>query len=274
MKKLIHILSILCILSYYSNAQDYHIIHIKGVIKLAKTKQAIKVGDKLNANDRLIFQNSDAMAAVISSEKGRFILKAQPDSENNSSEIMAYVNAVIFPAQGKLNSRGMGLNNIIDLQNHFLAERYLVLGTTKLKISKKAFPMSERQFFYVRSIYEGENINKKLNFNDDTLFLDKKTICATDTEMIDPKKTRYKDMLLFYYNAVTQESTLVCAFKPVFPDETKVKEEVSVLIETLKQTDASESYITDDVYAFLHEFYGKPDRYNLSEWLKENFELK
>jgi len=76
--------------------------------------------------------------------------------------------------------------------------------------------------------YEENIVYKTLNFSNDTLFLDKQTIYTIAGKLVNPEKTGQKK--LYYYNAVKEQSTFICKFNPVFPDE------ASVLIDILKNT--------------------------------------
>ena len=62
------------------------------------------------------------------------------------------------------------------------------------------------------------------------------------------------------------------AFTPVFADAGQLKEEVGILLETLQKESTTKKI--DEVTAYLNEFYGNPNKDNLSSWLKAEFSLK
>lgn len=169
------------------------------------------------------------------------------------------------------------LNNKIDVFNHFRAtakrdihlKPYLVLGTSKIEISPEVYPLNNGSHFFIRYIYHGEEINKKIpsqgNFisitRDNLYRIDDRTVSGDGIEKV---------MQVYYYNSHKNKSILIADFQPVFPDEKKLIKEVSALISALKTAGRS-SEIVDEVLSFLYEFYGTPYKDNVKAWLEKNF---
>jgi hypothetical protein len=62
----------------FSEAADtYHVIHVNGTIQIRASGKLLEVGDKISSEDEIVFKTPDAAAAVISAEKGRFILRVR-----------------------------------------------------------------------------------------------------------------------------------------------------------------------------------------------------
>ncbi|MDA0195245.1 MAG: hypothetical protein O2887_10895 [Bacteroidetes bacterium] len=58
-------------------AQDYTVIHVRGEILKKSSDIPIKRGDRVGANEQIVFKSPDAVAAVLSPDRGRFILKSE-----------------------------------------------------------------------------------------------------------------------------------------------------------------------------------------------------
>jgi hypothetical protein len=254
----------------------YFITFVKGTIILEKTQKALKVGDKISPKDKIIFREKDAMAAVLSPQKGRFTLTADKAQKNAKGEFLALIEASMSPlgSAKKLSTRTGLLTNIIELQKFFAANdslsqgRFLVTGKGKYLLAKTAFPLDDKHFFFIRYIYEGQQINKKLSYSADTLFMDK-TVYQVDGKDIIPAAA--SDMKLYQYVVRDKpESILITDFHPVFIEREKLKEELRVLVDQLKVMYKSNF---DNVYnnALLHvnTYYGKPDTEVLKQIVKE-----
>lgn len=56
----------------------YHVIHVNGTIQIKASGKLLEIGDKISSEDEIVFKTPDAMAALISAEKGRFTLCLSP----------------------------------------------------------------------------------------------------------------------------------------------------------------------------------------------------
>jgi hypothetical protein len=254
----------------------YFITFVKGTIVLEKTQKVLKVGDKISPKDKIVFKDKDAMAAVLSPQKGRFTLTADKAQKNSKGEFLALIEASMSPmgSAKKLSTRAGLLTNIMELQKFFAASdslsqgRFLVIGKGKYSLSKEAFPLDEKHFFFIRYNYEGQQINKKLSYKADTLFIDN-TVYQIDEK--DIKKSNVSDMKLYQYIIKDKpESILITDFNPVFISRDQIKSELRVLVDQLKVLYKNNF---EDIYnnALLHvnTYYGKPDQEVLRKIVKE-----
>lgn len=77
------------------------------------------------------------------------------------------INAVIFFFLCTVTSFGQEnfkVIRVIDLQNNF-SGKYVVLEKQSIQIDKTNFPMDNDNFFFLRYLYKGEEINKKLTYS-------------------------------------------------------------------------------------------------------------
>jgi hypothetical protein len=254
----------------------YFITFVKGTIILEKTQKALKVGDKISPKDKIIFREKDAMAAVLSPQKGRFTLTADKAQKNAKGEFLALIEASMSPlgSAKKLSTRTGLLTNMIELQKFFAANdslsqgRFLVIGKGKYVLAKSAFPLDDKHFFFIRYLYEGQQINKKLSYSADTLFMDK-AVYQVDGKDIVPAAV--SDMKLYQYVVRDKpESVLITDFHPAFIEREKLKEEIRVLVAQLKVLYKNDFEIVyNNVLLHVNTYYGKPDTDLLKQIVKE-----
>lgn len=240
-------------------ADSYKVIKVNGKIYYKKSGDNLKQGDVFASSTKLDFESQQSRAAVISSLKGRFVLSANANSSKSN----------LLPAMNNMSSRAGALLNMIDLKNHFNGD-YLVIGKMELSIGKEAFPLDNDNFFYVQYQYDGETIPKKLpkNAEENKVIFDAEEIFKIDGK---PVEVDPETMTLYYRKVDEKKSVKINDFKPVFPSKEGLKSEVEIIIDEFDHKSDEEKIA--EITAYLNEFYGKPDKDNLAEWLKEEFEL-
>lgn len=238
-----------------ATTDKYKVIRVDGRIIFQRTKADMKKGDVFLSGTALSFATPHSRAAVISGVKGRFVLSS---SEKGQTKIL--------PAANTISSRSGALLNRIDLKNHFSGD-YLILNELKLEIGNEAFPMDEENFFYLAYEYQNETIRKKLSFSENTLLIDKNEVFKIDGNPIPPMKTT---MGLYYMQ--NGNGGLISEFTPVFPNIDELKDEVEIILDEF--SDKSDDVKIQEITAYLGEFYGKPQKDNLSLWLISEFDLK
>lgn len=240
------------------HAQDnYKVIRVNGNIILKARGVSLETGTVFSEDDDLLFSTDDATAAVINSRKGRLILTSREhDLSKTGSNYM--------PAMYNIASRGGLLLNLTDLRNHFTG-KYVILDKQLLKLDDTSFPMDDNSYFFLRYIYKGEEINKKLEYSDDTLIIDKNKLYTVDGNPIpSPDNTI---ITLFYRKG--NESVRVNSFELIFPDTGQLKSEISVILDELKGISDSEK--VNEINSYITETYGTVSRDNLLLWLESHF---
>ncbi|MBI5403741.1 MAG: hypothetical protein HY959_10105 [Ignavibacteriae bacterium] len=244
-------------------SQCYTVLSVKGEIILEKTGKPIQEMDEICATDKLTFKSSDSKAAVLSSEQGRFILKPGKSKKNES--FSAFVKSVLSQGTGSLSTRGE-----VSLENEF-GESYFVIGTYRLPVDIKTYPMSESNFFYIKYKYNGEDINKKLKFNKDTLFIDKESVFKIDEIEIDQKSVQ--GVSLYYFEKGKNTSTKIASFQLSFANESKLTAELKSYVNLLKNAGKNNDYIIQEVVLYLNDVYGNINIDNLKIWLFDKYGL-
>ncbi|MBD3637326.1 MAG: hypothetical protein HUJ25_08245 [Crocinitomicaceae bacterium] len=233
----------------------YKVIHVHGRILFKKSGADMKRGDIYVPGTLLEFITNESRAAIINKNKGRFVLTG-----NRRGKVK------VLPAANNISSRSGALINIIDLKNHFEG-RYVILDKLDVQVGKENFPMNEKQFFYLTYEHNGEEIAKKLPFEEDHIILDKNEIFKIDGE---PIPVTEKEMTLYYRE--DGNGTKISSFIPVFPNMVDLKAEVSLILEIIDSEPIDKKQ--DEVAGHIAEFYGKPQVTQLNDWLEDEFGLK
>jgi hypothetical protein len=185
----------------------------------------------------------------------------------NSSHDLSSARSNDLPSMYNISTRGGSLTSLSDLQNHF-SGKYVVLDRQAIQMDKMNFPMDRDNFFFLRYIYNGEDINKKLEYSGDSLIFDKKNLFTVDGNPIPgPDNTSIK----LYYRKGSQ-SILLNDFDLIFPDMKQLTSEIKVILDEIKNKTTKEK--TEEVSSYINEFYGKIYRENLVSWLSNYFGLK
>jgi hypothetical protein len=235
---------------------NYKVVKVNGQIKFVKTDTDMKMGDVYTAGTSLSFITTNSRAAVMN-KSVRFVIQSNAKGK-----------VKVLPASSNVTSRAGALINLIDLQNHF-SGRYLMFDNEKLQIGKEAFPMDDNHFFYVKYDFNNESIAKRLSFQNNYLSINKDDLFKIDGKSIAIDE---KEMTLYYRDDVEKKSFKINSFTPVFPDLIVLKSEVNMLLSDSDHLTAEQKLV--QVTSYLNEFYGKPQKDNLMNWLDKEFNLK
>jgi len=249
---------LLLFISIVASSQEYQILHIKGEIIRVKDGKPLKSGDKIDAEEKINFKSKDAMAAVLSAEKGRYILRADANPVDQG-DLIYVLKSTVSPVRGGMSTRAAGINNLLDLKLYFAEAPFVWAGEyILLDISSHAFPMTDKQFFYMQYDFEGEPINKMLDHDDEELMISKSKMFE-----IDDKPVNHDDIdnyRLFYYDSVKEESSLITEIEFVLIDSQTLRE----MYDQYQDTSEDVYYEMADM---LSDLYGKCDplqlRYNI-----------
>ena len=244
------ILSIL-FLSADAAVDEYKVIKVMGEIIYKNSGNPMKTGDVFKASIPLKFKTEKSRAAVISKNKGRFVLA--PPSKSKTTNLV--------PAVNTISSRSGAIVNALDIRKHFEGE-YLIIDQVAIPVSPETYPQNDHHFFFMSYEYNGEKIMKKLDGENGKLIIDREELFTIDGTKVEPFNTQ---MNLYYRDAKVKDNTQVATFEGVFPSEELLKKEVSVILEEYEDFDENEKF--EQVKGYLTEFYGKPFDPSLKDWL-------
>jgi hypothetical protein len=239
---------------------DFRVIKVNGNIVLKTKGISLETGTVFSDKEDLLFRSEDATAAVINSQKGRLVLT----SRNHDLSAASSNN---LPSMYNISSRSSSLLTINDLSNHF-SGKYVVLERQAIELNKSAFPMDKEHFFFLRYIYKGEEINKRLSFSADTLIIDKKSLFTVDGNPIPSADNT--SIKIFYRNGT--ESVFINQFDLIFPDMKQLGKETKTILDEI--TDKPAKAKAEEIDSYISEFYGKIYRKDLTNWLNKNYGFK
>jgi hypothetical protein len=257
------IISGLLFLSIFINPvfsqQDFKVIKVNGTIVLKTRGISLETGTVFSDKEDLLFRSEDATAAVINSQKGRIVL-------TNRNHDLSKAKSNSLPSMYNISTRGV-TGNKSDLTTQF-SGKCVILDRQSLKIDEKAYPMDNDNFFFLRYIYKGESINKKLDSSFDSLIIDKKTLLTVDGNPIPGADNT--SIKLFYHKG--SESVFISDFDLIFPDMKQLTREIEIILAEIKEKPVKEKI--GEIDSYITEFYGKVNRENLITWIESNFGIK
>lgn len=264
---------VICFVSGLMGQEVYHVLNVKGSIKRKKDGKMLVAGDQINGQDEVIFTTPDAIAAVVSNLKGRFVLKAPGNSKPGPDGfITAFAQQYLTPSHNSLSSRSGALITLIDFQNTFVKNPFLVLGnSTQIEVSSGMFRLDKDHDFFVRYTWEGDAINKLLPKNGVRFTLSRDSIYRVDGKSIDPKDVN--DMELCFYNHSSERTTVIGKMNITFATDAMIFTGVQTLVKVCKQNHMERTEIITEIGRYLTENYGTPTDENLETWVSKRFEL-
>lgn len=231
---------------------QFMVITVQGKIVYQKTGSEMNRGDTYLKGTPLEFITKQSRAAIANKRDGRFVITG-----NKKGKVS------MLPAANPISSRAGGITNIVDLKQYFEG-RLMIVDQMKVFVSKDGFPQSDSTYFYVKYEHSGEIIPKKLAHDGDRMIIDKKELFKVDGKEIPVEE---KEMTLYYKGA--DKSYKINKFTPVFPEKEGLRSEVELLLKAGEYQTAEDKY--NAVNSFVYDFYGRPDRKNLTEWLENEF---
>jgi len=172
-----------------------------------------------------------------------------------------------LPGMNNISTRGGAFNNVQDLQNHF-KDTLVIISKSALAVNPYTYPMDDNHFFYLTYTYNGEQINKKLGYNVNQVLLSRDEILRVDDK---PIASPDKPIMSLGY-ASDGSYRHISDFFLFFPDPVLLKSELSVILDGMAQS----HYATkvNEIMGYLSEFYGKPDKKDVMQYLENQFGLK
>ncbi len=276
MNKLKIIILINILLFTFSNmsfSQCYTVLAVKGEIISEKTGQPIKEMDEICATDKLTFSSQNSKASVFSSEQGTFVVKLGDKKKKDA--LTAFVGSVLFSGKEKLSTKHIDFDELelinINFYEKEFGNEYFIIRESKIFVDSKLYPMDENNFFYVKYLFGGNEIEKKIKSDKDTLLIDKDFFKTVEFES-NPEKI--DTVSLYYFDKDKNYSIKLTSFSLSFADDNTLKSELSNYITILKKYNLNDYIITEQVINFIYDMYGNVNWYDIRSYLAENFSIK
>lgn len=269
-----------------SYAQDlFKVISVNGEILAQKAKLKLQSGIDIQSDEKFVFVLPNSRAALINPKLGRVILTEQ--NANN-----AFSKAAFAPPISTTATRGISkslfdetsvsyslnnnaafvlVNSLNQLKNIF-SEELIVIDRLELKLNIPSYPVNNNQYFFIRYLYKGEEINKKIKYKGDTLIIDKKDLYTVDGQPI--PNPDVNEMKLYYYEVLGENAKLtqIASFNLIFIDGELLKNECSIILEALKNQPKDRKI--QEIYDYVSTYYAPIDYEYLKLWLSNHFDLK
>jgi len=253
-------------------AQEYTIMRIKnGTIQ--KNGTFTRPNDKITSTDKVEFSGKTTCAILLNKARKTFII------ESKGIKYSSIISSVLKPCLSE-QSKGV-IDSREALAKFFIREKlnqlptkadsiFAVIGNElQIQIPEHVYKLNEKQFFYVRYVYNGKQQNIQLDFRKDTLILTKQKIYEINQNLISPLK-----MKMFYYDASVKPpvSYPIVEFMPVFVELSEFRSDVDFIIDSNKNNPTDT--IINEVSKTIYSVYGNFDNFNLLYHLKKEFQLK
>lgn len=243
----------------------FKVITVNGEIVATKAKVTLQNGLEVKSDEQFEFVKPHSRAALINSDYGRVVL-------TEASVADAFSKAAFAPAISTVSSRGINLTTLSDLKSFFTGD-FLIIDELRHRIDPLEFPMNDQKYFFVRYDYNGEVVNKRLDFDKNNLIFNVDQMLTVDGKKIG-EAAQITKMTLYYYDSTkkTPESILINTITPVFIKTDDIRSEIAMIMDVLKEKPYE--VITSEVYDYLNTFYGFIDKEPMEHWFKQHFPNK
>jgi hypothetical protein len=238
-----------------AQSEQYYVTFLKGVVFLQKTKQPLKPGDKLSADDKLIFRDKNCKLNCISPGKGRFEISAEQTKPNNDGELYAVLKSNLLPIANTyhLSTRSLmfeGYEPKTYFKSDETQDRILLLTDKALPIVS-SYKIESGNIFFVQYQLNGKTITKKIEYSDKGLLF--------KAELFDDGigTNRSEKVMLCYQSKETgtPKSIILAEFIPVFETTANIKEQIALVS---KYTEKSDKKIRSaEIASHIFQNYGK-----------------
>lgn len=218
-------LAILFAMSIPTYAQlEYKVTYIQGNITIKDIN--LKVGDVFLSTDKIDFKNSDAIVKVCCSSEGKPVIFYGANVEKSGSKSLKE-NQRYLSSLG--SSRGATSEMDIYVIKSFLSTPKLgIIDALRIPINTQEYPINEDSYFYLRFNYKGEEINKRLIMENDSILISNYIFNLPDIGDIQPDSL---PVLFYFYNDLLEESTLIASkFYPLFIDIPNLKQDLAPIL--------------------------------------------
>jgi hypothetical protein len=223
-------------------AENYKVVKVQGEIQRVKTGNNLSIGEDVVSNENLNFKNNYSRAVVVNKDKGCMILSANAD--NGGPQFM--------PSPSNMSVRAALPTQPTEVLD-FFDGNVAITGYDSLRIDDEKLLIGDDSYFTVNYNVNGNEVSEKLALKNGKLAF---PACLLNDK---PEKVDicYNDE--FGVSNKTQ-------FVPVYIDNAVLKEELSLIFDSLKK---KENKVSASL-SFVNDFYGKTTSEAVEAWIKNN----
>jgi len=210
-----------------SQTEQYYVTFLKGTVVLQRTKQTLKPGDKISAEDKLIFKDKSCKLNCISPGKGRFEISATQGKANEEGELLAVLKSNLLPVANTyhLSTRALMFEGY-EPKTYFRSEetnnRILLLTDQALPIVG-SYKREAGNFFFVQYQLNGKTITRKVEQTEQGL--------QFKPELFIEGSTQTDKAMLCYQSkeSGTARSSVLAEFIPVLSNSIEITEQIKLV---------------------------------------------
>ncbi|OQY04627.1 MAG: hypothetical protein B6I20_02715 [Bacteroidetes bacterium 4572_117] len=247
--------------------ENYYVIKTKGDIYNETSSKNLVQGDAIKAGDKLKFTQKDAMALVISDNRGRFTIKYPDRIEESEGALTVFVkNALIANQQNRLSTRSVAIQSTVKhLDSYFGDNDFNVIGDKLVvKISKNYYPISRGYDIIARYFINDKEYGKELSATNQTMVLSR-----TKFELPGDKEVYVEDVDIFKMNVTADEEDLISTINLRFIVKADLEKEFVTIINKFDDGRISKSKLKSLLVNYFNEFYGKTDEFYLNQYISQ-----
>lgn len=249
----------------YQTVELYNVVHVQGKVLHAETGEPLRLQDRLNAENGLLFKSPESKVVVYRISSGRYLIQKPAQQQGE----LAYVKQSMSDMKTGRPFMPRDVNDRIrDFSSVFAAPQFVFLGdTTRFLLSADKYAMSGSRFFIYAYLSEGKTVQKKLTHKGDTLFFIKDQVFPKET-LVNPEAGE-----LYYYNAAARSTQKLASFIPVFVSSDELKKEMVNMYAILKQEGITGKQLSEQLYNHIIAIYGYTDGGNFQQWVTKHMAM-
>lgn len=270
-KKMFFLSLMLCFGLWASvQANPYVVLDVRGEIALASNGSLLKQGDMISNEDAVTF-GTDGMAALCSSEAGRFMLKGEAGASGNvASLVAAGVKKVKAEAPQAFASDASFAAYFSPSESEpFYNGHFVVLGDMEwYSVDPKKYPLDMNNFFFAQYDYEDLTVSKGLPFEKKEFALERSELYSSSGQQVVFDQDKIRNGTILYYNSV--EYRHVCDFKPYFISKDELSAVVKLMEPWLMKA-TTYDVVVQEVQALIADMYGKAGKGDVDQFIRRNY---
>lgn len=249
-------------------SQCYTVLSVKGEIILEKTGQPIKEMDEVCSTDKITFSTPESKAAVLSPDKGRFVIKSEKEKNNAMKE---FVSNVLFAGKERLSTKILLFDEEQELKNSEILKEeygrnYYIINESRFFIDSAVYGIKNKDYFFITLVYDGKAVEKKLKYEKEFLIINKEIFKGYEDLL---KPGNMSEVNLFYFDSKRKERKNLYTFNLSFLDEKELKNDVTNFISIMKEAGKQNYIIKQETVFLLNDLYGNVNYYDVDKWLGE-----
>ncbi len=212
-----------------AKSEVYYVTFVKGNVKLQGAKINLKIGDKLEDNDQLVFTDQQSKISCISPVKGRFDILGSNAKKKIQMEWVAIIKDVLIIASSKaqLSTRALGdqINDPAKIFKSPNADNKTFFVENELIRIDPTYVLDSKHFFFLQYEVNGKQILKKVPTNQGGIYFNASLFVDDNGKILLPEEI---STVSFCYQDAGKSKELI-KFIPVIISLPEFTEQVGIL---------------------------------------------